>query len=144
MVGMDIALARSELERLRRAACTMITGAMRTIPTKVLEMLLDLPKLGTVVETAALMAYHLPRTDLRNLGIGQNRIWAKADEVDGMTQDHVTLRRTVSKYRIAILTREEWGKKHSVEKDYRQACEGGSRDQIYWSGALPTTILEQI
>ncbi len=34
--GMDVALARSELERLQRAACIMITGAMRTTPTKVI------------------------------------------------------------------------------------------------------------
>ncbi len=87
--------------------------AMRTIPTKVLEMLLDLPSLETAVESAALMAYCLPRPDLRNLRIGHNLIWAKADEVDGkfsMLQDHVTLRRTFSKYRTVIPTREEWGK----------------------------------
>ncbi len=36
--GMDTALTRSKLERLQRAACIMITGAMRTTPTKVLEM----------------------------------------------------------------------------------------------------------
>ncbi len=30
---MDIALARSELELLQRAICTMITGSMRTITT---------------------------------------------------------------------------------------------------------------
>ncbi len=80
---MDIALTRSELERLQRAACTMITGVMRTIPTKVLEMLLDLLTFEMAVESAALMTYHLPMPDLRNRGIGHNRIWAKADEVDG-------------------------------------------------------------
>ncbi len=80
---MDIALARSELERLQTATCSMITGAMRTTPTKVLEMLLDLPTLTTAVESAAQMAaYHLPRQDLWNLGIGHNQIWAKADKVD--------------------------------------------------------------
>ncbi len=47
-----------------------------------MEIFLDLPSLGTVVESAALMAaYHLLWTDLRNLGIGDNRIWAKADKV---------------------------------------------------------------
>ncbi len=47
---MDIALARPELERLQKTACIIITGAMRTTPTKVLEMFLDLPSLGTAVE----------------------------------------------------------------------------------------------
>ncbi len=43
--GMDNALARSELEHLQRAAFIMITGAMRTTPTKVLEMFSDVPTL---------------------------------------------------------------------------------------------------
>ncbi len=111
---MDIALAKSELKRLQRAACTMITGAMRSTPTKVLEMLLDLPTLGTVVEFATLMAAcHLPRSDLRNLGIGHNRIWAKADKLDSkfsMVKDHIILWRTFHIYGIVISTREEWGK----------------------------------
>ncbi len=37
-----------------------------------------------------------------------------------------------------------WAQQHSVERDYRQASKGGSLDQIYQSGALLTTILEQI
>ncbi len=83
---MDIALERFELEHRQRAACTMIMEAMRTTPTKVLEMLLDLPTLEMVVEFAALMvAYHLPRSNLRNLGIGQNRIWAKECMDDNFT-----------------------------------------------------------
>ncbi len=48
--SMDIALARSEPERLQRAACIMIIGIMITI--KVLEMFLDLPTLGTAMESA--------------------------------------------------------------------------------------------
>ncbi len=69
---MDIALARSKLERLQRAACTMITGAMRTTPTKVQEMHFDLPTLGMSVEHAALMvASSPPKTDPRNLGTRQ-------------------------------------------------------------------------
>ncbi len=72
---MDIAFARFEMEHLQRAACTMITGAMRTTPTKALEMLLYLPTLRTTQESAALMtAYRLLRLDSRNLGIGHNRI----------------------------------------------------------------------
>ncbi len=72
---MDIALVRSDLERFQGATCTMITEAMRTTPTKVPEMLLDLPTLGMAVESAALIvAYRLLRPDLRNLGIGYNRI----------------------------------------------------------------------
>ncbi len=73
----------------------MITGAMRTTPTKVLEMLFDLSTLRTAVESTALMAaYRLPRPDLRNLGIGDNRNWAKTDKMDSkfcMIKDHVTL-----------------------------------------------------
>ncbi len=62
---MGIALARSELELLRRTACIVIIGVMRTTPTEVQEMFLDLPILGTaVVESATLMAaYRLPRPD---------------------------------------------------------------------------------
>ncbi len=56
----------------------MITGAMRTTPTKVLEMFLDLPILGKAVEFAALIAaYRLPRPNLKNLGILHNQIWVK-------------------------------------------------------------------
>ncbi len=77
-------------------------------------MFLDLPTFGTTVESAALMAaYHLPRSDLRNLVIGHNRTWAKVDKMDSkfsMIKDHITLRRTFGKYRIVILTKEEWGK----------------------------------
>ncbi len=66
------------------------------------------------MESAALIAaYPLPRSDLRNRGIGHNQIWAKADKVDSkfrMIKDHVTLWRTFSKYWIVIPTREEWGK----------------------------------
>ncbi len=115
----DIALARSEqseLELLRRAACTMITGAMRTT-TKVLEMHLDLPTFGMAMESAALKAtYRLLWPNLRNLGIEHNRIWTKADKVDSkfsMIKDNVTLRPTFNKYKIGIPTREEWGKNWS-------------------------------
>ncbi len=81
---MGISLARSKLERLQGAACIMITGAMRTTVTEVLEMLLDLPMFGIVMESAALLAaYHLSRPDPRNLGIRHNRIWAKVDTVSG-------------------------------------------------------------
>ncbi len=104
--GMDIALKRSELESLLRAACVMVTGAMRTTPTKVLEKFSDLPTLGKAVESAALTAaYHLPRQNPKNLGMGHNRIWEKADKVDnkfGMIKDHVTLRRKFDKYWTVI------------------------------------------
>ncbi len=111
---MDIALTRSELERLQNAACIMITGEMRTTPTKVLEMFLDLPTLETAVESAALMAaYCLPRPNPENLGIGRNRSWVKADKMDNkfsVIKDHISLRRMFGKYRTVIPTREEWYK----------------------------------
>ncbi len=111
---MDIALTRSELEHLQRAACIMITGAMRTAPTKVLEMFLDLPTLRTTMDSAALMvANRLPRSNPKNLGIGHNWIWVKADKMDnkfGTIKDHITLRRTFGNYRAVIPTREEWDK----------------------------------
>ncbi len=70
---MDIDLARFELERLQSSICIMVTGTMRTTPTKVLEILLDQPTLEKVVESAALMAaYRLMRPDPKNLGIGHN------------------------------------------------------------------------
>ncbi len=106
---MDIALTRYELEYLQRAACIMITGAIRTTPTKVLEMFLDLPTLGMAVESAAFMAaYRLPRPNPKNVRIGHNRIWAKANKIYnkfGAIKDHVTLRRTFGKYRTVIPTR---------------------------------------
>ncbi len=99
---MDIALARSELERLHRAACIMITGAIRTTPIKKLEMLLDPPILGMAMESAALMAaYCLRRPDTRSLGIEHNRIQAKTYKVNSKfnkIKEHVTLWGTFGKY----------------------------------------------
>ncbi len=49
------------------------------------------------------------KPDPRNLRIGYNRIWTKADKVDSnfsMIKDHVTLLRTFGKYRIVIPTSE--------------------------------------
>ncbi len=88
----------------------MITGAMRTTSTKVLEMFFHLPTLGTTMELAA---YHLPRSDPRNLGTGHNRIWAKVDKVDSkfsMIKDHETLRRSFGLNWIVIPAKEEWEK----------------------------------
>ncbi len=106
-----IALARSKMERLQRATCTMIPGAMRTTPRKVLKMLLDLLTLRMAVESAALMAaYRLPRSYLRNLEIGHNWIQAKADKVDhkfSVIKDHVTMWRVFRKYHVVIPTSEQ-------------------------------------
>ncbi len=111
---MDIALLRSEVEHMQRAARIMIVGETRTPPTKVLEMFLDLPTLGTaMVSTAPMAAYRLPSLDPSNLEIGHIWIWAKAVKVDGkfsMIKNQETLRRTSSKYRIVIPNREEWEK----------------------------------
>ncbi len=99
---MGNALARSQLEHLQRAACIMITGAMRT--TKVLEMLLDLPNFGMAVKSAApTAAYHLLRLDSRNLRIEYNRIWAKADKVNGGR------RVACLKAFLLVLTHAQWG-----------------------------------
>ncbi len=116
MVGgiLDIAWVWSKLEHFLRAACIIIIEAMRTTPTKVLEMLLDQPTFGMTVESTALMAtYCLSRPDPRNPEIEHNRIWAKADKVDrkfSMIKDHVTLQHTFSKYQIVIPTKDEWRK----------------------------------
>ncbi len=65
-------------------------------------MLLDVPTLETTLESAELMAaYRLPRPDPRNLRIGRNWIWAKADKVDSKfstIKDLVTLRCTFGTY----------------------------------------------
>ncbi len=59
---MEIAYVSSELDQLQRAACIMIIEAMRTIPIKVLKILLDLLQFGAAVETADLVAaYRLLR-----------------------------------------------------------------------------------
>ncbi len=69
--------------RVQRATYIMITRAMRTTPTKVLEMFLDLPTLRTAKESVALMAaYSLRRPNSKNLGIGHYRIWTRADNTD--------------------------------------------------------------
>ncbi len=64
------------------------------------EMFLDLSSFGTAVESASLMAaYHLPKTNSRNLEIRRKRICAKANKMDSkfsIIKDHVTLRRTLS------------------------------------------------
>ncbi len=89
----------------------MMTGAMRTTPTKMLEIFLDLPTLGMAVESAAQMAaYSLLRPNPKNLEIWHNQIWAKADKMDNkfsIIKDHVTLRSTFDKYWSVIPTREE-------------------------------------
>ncbi len=124
----NIALARSKLERLQRVACIMITGTMRTTPTKVLEMFLDLPTLGTAVESAALMAaYRLPRPNPKNLGIEHNRIGVKADKMDNKfnkIKENATLRRMFGKYRNMIPTREGW------DKDWPNWLKGRSGSQM--------------
>ncbi len=61
----NIALARSKLERLQKAASITIAGAIRTISAKVLAMLLDLPTFGMAVESVALMAAISP-TEVRS------------------------------------------------------------------------------
>ncbi len=108
---MEISLARSDLERLQRASRMHYDHrAMKTIPKKSAEMLLDLPTLGIAVEYAAMKAaYCLPMPDPRNLGTGHNRILARADKVYhnfSMIKDRVTLWHTFGKNRIVIPTRE--------------------------------------
>ncbi len=62
-------LARLELDRQQRAMFIMIIAARGQLQ-QVLEMLLDLPQLGTVIEAAATVAvYCLPRPNQRNLKI---------------------------------------------------------------------------
>ncbi len=55
----------------------------------------------------------LTRPNPGNLGIGHNRIWAKADKMDNkfnMIKDHIILRRTFGNYGTVVPTREDWGK----------------------------------
>ncbi len=55
------------MELQQRAACIMITGAVRITPTKMLETFLDLQPLGIMMEVAALVgACHLPRPNMTN------------------------------------------------------------------------------
>ncbi len=60
-------LARSELELVERTVCIMITGTMRTTPTKVLEMFLDLPPLRTTVEAVTLWQHTAYQVQIRIL-----------------------------------------------------------------------------
>ncbi len=108
---MDIALTSSELECLQRAACIMITGAMRTTPSEVLEMFLDLPTLRAAVVCSTDGSIPPAKTKSENLRMEHNRIWVKADKTDNkfsMLKDHVTLRCTFGRYRNVIPTREKW------------------------------------
>ncbi len=89
--------------------------AMRTMSTKVLDGPLDLPMFGMALKSAAALmaAYRLPTPATRNLRIGHNRIWAKADKVDSkfsMIKYYVNMPRTFGKYWIMISTWEECGK----------------------------------
>ncbi len=99
-------------------------GAMRTTPTKVLELLLELLTLRTLMDSAVLMAaYCLPGPDPRNLGIGHDQIRAKADKVDNkfsMIKDLVTLRSTFGKSQIVIPI-ESVGEK-LVQSAEKKAC----------------------
>ncbi len=52
----EAASTGTELQHIQRAVCIMFTGATRTTPTNVMEMILDLSTLSTVVEVAALTA----------------------------------------------------------------------------------------
>ncbi len=79
----EVASTRMELQRLQRTVCIMITGTMRTTPTKVMEMLLDLPTLNTMVKIASsTTAYHFQRPDQKVLETGHGRICKKAETVD--------------------------------------------------------------
>ncbi len=67
---------------------------------------LELPTLGIVAESAALMAtYPLLKPDSRNLGIGHNQIWTKTDKVDNMISMIKDLRHTFGKYWLVKQTR---------------------------------------
>ncbi len=105
---MNIALVRSDLERLQRAAYIMITGAIRTTLIKLLEMFLDLTSLRTAVKATVLAATNrLQRSNLTTLET--NRIWVKADKIDRKfktKKNHTTLRSIFGEYRIVISTRE--------------------------------------
>ncbi len=58
------------------------------ITEAVMEMLLDIPTFGVVVEAATLTAaYRLPKLDQKALETGHGRIWKKAET---MTKDHST------------------------------------------------------
>ncbi len=108
--GMDIALARSELEHLQRAACIMITGAMRTTQKKSAGDVLGSANTGNGDRVCS-TDDSIPPTEIKskNLGMGHNRIWAKADKMNSkfsMIKDYVTLRRMFGKYRTVIPTRE--------------------------------------
>ncbi len=57
----EVTSTRTELQRLQRAACIMITGAMRATP---LGKALELASFSIVVEAAALTtAYRIPKPD---------------------------------------------------------------------------------
>jgi hypothetical protein len=46
-------VSRTELSKIQRLACLVITGAMKTTPTAAMEVLLDLPPLHVMIEVEA-------------------------------------------------------------------------------------------
>jgi hypothetical protein len=116
--GCQTSSAKKQLSRVQRLACLRITGAMRTTPTSAMEALTCLPSLDLVVEGEARAAAHL----LWSLGgwsylhpdHGHSTIlkWLqKSDPIFSMGNDIMRPAYNFErKYRVTILTREEWTK----------------------------------
>ncbi len=59
-----VASTGMELQCSQRASCIKITGVMRTTPTKIVEMFLDLFSLSTLVKAYYIRAHINPRKEL--------------------------------------------------------------------------------
>jgi hypothetical protein len=57
-LGCQTARAKAKLSRIQRLACLGITGAVRTTPTRAMEVLICLPPLELVVQGEARLAVH--------------------------------------------------------------------------------------
>lgn len=74
--------ACSQLDKVQRMACLLITGAMRTTPSRALEVMLDLMPLELCVKMEATRAAYRLRVgqQLQACSYGHSRIWGWATD----------------------------------------------------------------
>jgi len=114
--GCQTASVKKKLSRNQRLACLGIIGAVRTTPTRAMEVLICLPPLELVVQSEARMVAHC----LWSLGWwsylhpnrGHSSILKRFQQSDPIFNMGVDVMRPAfnlePKYRVIMLTREEW------------------------------------
>jgi hypothetical protein len=111
-----MASAKKKLSRVQRLACLEIRGAMGTTPTNAVEALICLPPLELVVQNEARSAAHhlwsLGSWSYLHPNRGHSSILMRLQQSDPIFSMGVDVIRPTfnfeSKYRVTMLTREEW------------------------------------